>query len=384
MFIFKKYKIYLATILLSFVFLGVVVPASVSAADPLPITVIELTNPIGGTDAKKIGTTDIRVILGKIVAKALTVLGSISLIVFVIGGVFFLTSRGNQESIKKGTDTMLWAVIGLLVIFSSYAILNLFLGKLASPDYGAGNLEGVTFYKSTEDVPLKSTASDSAIAKGTVSKGTSCIKSTGNLEAGYIEVADVPVGLEALQTGWVNGDKLEEMDDKSLCTGEGSKTLCEQFYAKTRACLDTSTGYTDAEKTSSCIPKKCSNQILFNTGKTKSLEEGNNFLCCLTDSINTPVVPSSPYAPGGDVVAPVETTKVKKCTDTWAGTGLDTYCKQFDVNTCNEQSMCSFYHSAHPPKCLGKSNKSLQSDLCDSLNEQNCDSGKSLGFCAWE
>ena len=54
----------------------------------------------------------------------LGVLGSLTLLVFVIGGVMWLTSGGNEQRVEKGTKTMLYAAIGILVIFSSYAIIS--------------------------------------------------------------------------------------------------------------------------------------------------------------------------------------------------------------------------------------------------------------------
>ena len=80
--------------------------------------VVRLQNPLGE------GRTDLRVIIGDVIKEVLTVLGSITLLVFFAGGVMWLTSAGNQEKVQKGTHTMLYAVIGLFVIFAAYAIIN--------------------------------------------------------------------------------------------------------------------------------------------------------------------------------------------------------------------------------------------------------------------
>lgn len=50
--------------------------------------------------------------------------GALALLMFVIGGFQWLTAAGNAEKVKKGRDTLMWAVLGLVVIFSSYAILR--------------------------------------------------------------------------------------------------------------------------------------------------------------------------------------------------------------------------------------------------------------------
>ena len=46
---------------------------------------------------------------------------------FVFGGLTWITSGGSPEKIQKGKTTMLWAIIGIAFIFSSYAILSYLL-----------------------------------------------------------------------------------------------------------------------------------------------------------------------------------------------------------------------------------------------------------------
>ena len=77
-----------------------------------------LTNPIAS------GETNINKIVGMILKGVLGLTGTISLIMFVYGGFQWLLSRGEPGEVKKGLDTMLWAGIGLIVIFGSYAILD--------------------------------------------------------------------------------------------------------------------------------------------------------------------------------------------------------------------------------------------------------------------
>lgn len=106
-------------------------------ATTLNPTEVHLINPIGGTKENPTGDVNIQIILGRILTQALGVMGSIAFLMFVIGGVFWLTSAGNSEKVEKGTETMTWAAIGILIIFSSYAILRLVLSSL-----GATGLDG--------------------------------------------------------------------------------------------------------------------------------------------------------------------------------------------------------------------------------------------------
>lgn len=87
---------------------------------------VSLTNPLA--------TTDIKAIMGNTIQIVMGIAGSITFVVFLYGGVLWLTSAGNSEKIQKGLQAMLWAGIGIIVIFSSYAIITLILDTLqASP-----------------------------------------------------------------------------------------------------------------------------------------------------------------------------------------------------------------------------------------------------------
>jgi hypothetical protein len=88
-------------------------------------TTIQLENPIGGQkDAGLFGP------IVKIVKNSMFVMGALALAAFVYGGFNWLISMGNAEKVKTGTNTMVWAVIGLFLIFSSYAILKLITDAL--------------------------------------------------------------------------------------------------------------------------------------------------------------------------------------------------------------------------------------------------------------
>ena len=94
---------------------------------------VNLINPIGGsasnsTDKKEVaaaaqGTINIDILVGRVISTALGIIGSLTLLTFVYGGFLWLTSGGSPDNIKKGKTVMVWAAIGVFIIFSSYAIL---------------------------------------------------------------------------------------------------------------------------------------------------------------------------------------------------------------------------------------------------------------------
>lgn len=62
--------------------------------------------------------------LRDIVNILLFVLGAIAVIIIVIGGLRYVLSSGDAGAIKGAKDTILYAVVGLIVALLAYAIVN--------------------------------------------------------------------------------------------------------------------------------------------------------------------------------------------------------------------------------------------------------------------
>lgn len=73
---------------------------------------VTLTNPLGESDP--------RVLIARIISGALSVTGSIALLMFVYGGLIWLVSMGKPDMIKKGKDILIWSVLGIIAITLAY------------------------------------------------------------------------------------------------------------------------------------------------------------------------------------------------------------------------------------------------------------------------
>jgi len=62
-----------------------------------------------------------------IVNVLLFVLGAIAVIMIIIGGIRYSTSNGDSSQITGAKNTILYAVIGLIVAILAYAIVNFVL-----------------------------------------------------------------------------------------------------------------------------------------------------------------------------------------------------------------------------------------------------------------
>jgi hypothetical protein len=80
-----------------------------------------LPNPLTGNNLQ------VSSVIGIVIKAALGVIGSITLFMLVWGGFQWLTSAGNDEKVHQGTQTMLWAIIGLAVVFGSYVLVTTYI-----------------------------------------------------------------------------------------------------------------------------------------------------------------------------------------------------------------------------------------------------------------
>lgn len=82
-----------------------------------------LDNPLG-----KITTP--QQIIGKIISAVLGIVGSIALIMFIYGGLTWMMAAGNAQNVDKGKNILMWATIGLVIIFSAYALTKFVLNGM--------------------------------------------------------------------------------------------------------------------------------------------------------------------------------------------------------------------------------------------------------------
>ncbi|OIO06371.1 hypothetical protein AUJ26_00725 [Candidatus Falkowbacteria bacterium CG1_02_37_21] len=83
-----------------------------------------IQNPLGSIDSPQ-------ALIGKVINNALGVVGSIALLMFVYGGLVWMTSAGSPEKVKNGRDILVWSAIGMAVIFSAYGLTRFVLTAIA-------------------------------------------------------------------------------------------------------------------------------------------------------------------------------------------------------------------------------------------------------------
>ena len=83
---------------------------------------------------------DILQVIANVMVFILAISGSIFILIFLYGGILWITSNGRPEKIQNGKLTMVRAIVGLVIIFGSYALVALLIGVLINGQApGAGD-----------------------------------------------------------------------------------------------------------------------------------------------------------------------------------------------------------------------------------------------------
>ncbi|HOE80806.1 MAG TPA: Ig-like domain-containing protein [bacterium] len=97
---------------------------------------------------------DPRIVIARIIQIALGFLGTITVVLIIYAGFIWMTSQGNTDKVDKAKKILKSAVIGLLIILLSFAIVTFIINKLLGVEGGGGGGGGGNTSSNTDNVSL--------------------------------------------------------------------------------------------------------------------------------------------------------------------------------------------------------------------------------------
>jgi hypothetical protein len=83
------------------------------------------------------GEGSFRTLARTIVNFFLYFLGFLATIMIIYGGILYVTSAGNDENVQKAKKILMYAIVGIIVILLSFAIVNTVIGGAGTGDISA-------------------------------------------------------------------------------------------------------------------------------------------------------------------------------------------------------------------------------------------------------
>ena len=87
---------------------------------PLPLFAEDRTEKI----CDPIKAKSIVAIVGFFIKTIIPLSGAVALLMLIVGAIYWIISAGESEQVQKGKDTVVWALVGAVVILGSYVALS--------------------------------------------------------------------------------------------------------------------------------------------------------------------------------------------------------------------------------------------------------------------
>jgi hypothetical protein len=89
-------------------------------------------NPSASSCSTSDATTSINNIIHTIVNLLSAIVGIVAVIMIIVGGLRYITSGGNDASVTGAKNTILYAIVGLVVVALAQIIVHFVLAKVTS------------------------------------------------------------------------------------------------------------------------------------------------------------------------------------------------------------------------------------------------------------
>jgi hypothetical protein len=78
----------------------------------------------GARSLNQLGAITAEGLVGRVIQTAMGVMGTVALLMFIYGGILWMTARGNSDAAGKAIKIFMWSGLGVIVILTSYSIVN--------------------------------------------------------------------------------------------------------------------------------------------------------------------------------------------------------------------------------------------------------------------
>ncbi len=90
----------------------------------------EVQNGVNSVKPGGIGTTTLQGYIQIVINVLLGTIGVVAVIMLIIGGFRYVLSQGDEKATKGAKDTILFAIVGIVVAILAFAIVNFVIGSI--------------------------------------------------------------------------------------------------------------------------------------------------------------------------------------------------------------------------------------------------------------
>lgn len=112
------------------VFALILIPKGIFAAQTAGDLLLGGATSTAGKAGVDINGPEVQNLVGSIVSGALTLVGVLFFLLMLYGGITWMLARGNDEYSKRALNTIVAAIVGLIVVGASYAITQFVINSV--------------------------------------------------------------------------------------------------------------------------------------------------------------------------------------------------------------------------------------------------------------
>lgn len=124
-------KLLLTTGLIVALLLPFAAPAAAQSSEGAKAACAAVGAASGGSGCSTTSGTDLNSTIKTVVNILSIIVGIIAVIMIIVGGLKFITSTGDSNNVNSARNTILYAVIGLVVVALAQIIVKFVLSKVA-------------------------------------------------------------------------------------------------------------------------------------------------------------------------------------------------------------------------------------------------------------
>ncbi|OVE79232.1 hypothetical protein BVY00_00965 [bacterium G20] len=129
----KKFKLHLLAVF-TVLFFGWAPQLAQAACNDSPVASIQCgANDAAGVPAGANPSGRINHTIQSVINLISVAVGVVAVIMVIVGGFRYITSGGNQEGVKTAKNTIIYAIIGLVIVALAQIIVNFVLNKTTQP-----------------------------------------------------------------------------------------------------------------------------------------------------------------------------------------------------------------------------------------------------------
>lgn len=98
--------------------------------NPVGKRILDSSSDLGGNSIEIVAQNIVGTIANDVIKQVLGVVGILVLVLFLYAGIQYILAAGKPDAIKNANQTMKYSVIGILVVFASFIIINFIFAVL--------------------------------------------------------------------------------------------------------------------------------------------------------------------------------------------------------------------------------------------------------------